>query len=83
MDGPGLKLSAVIPAHNEEGSITETIDGLVKALDGANIDYGILVVDDSSTDRTRAVVRASRREPTGALHRSHSRAASASPSVPV
>ena len=54
---PGLKISAVIPAHNEEGSITETIDGLVEALEGARIDYEILVVDDSSTDRTRAVVQ--------------------------
>ncbi len=46
-----------MPAHNEEGSITETIDGLVQALEGAQIDYEILVVDDSSTDRTRAVVQ--------------------------
>ena len=52
-----MKISAVIPAHNEEGSITETIDGLVEALEGARIDYEILVVDDSSTDRTRAVVQ--------------------------
>jgi dolichol-phosphate mannosyltransferase len=57
MGGPGLKLSAVIPAHNEEASIEETVDGLVKALEEANIDYEILVVDDSSTDRTRAVVQ--------------------------
>jgi dolichol-phosphate mannosyltransferase len=57
MDGSGLKLSTLIPAHNEEGSIAETIDGLVKALDEARIDYEILVVDDSSTDRTRAVVQ--------------------------
>jgi dolichol-phosphate mannosyltransferase len=57
VDGPGLKLSAVIPAHNEEGSIEETVDGLVTALEGASIDYEILVVDDSSTDRTRAVVQ--------------------------
>ena len=57
MDSPGLKISTVIPAHNEEGSIEETIDGLVTALEGAGIDYEILVVDDSSTDRTRAVVQ--------------------------
>jgi dolichol-phosphate mannosyltransferase len=57
VDGPGLKLSALIPAHNEEGSIEETIDGLAKALDEARIDYEILVVDDSSTDGTRAVVQ--------------------------
>jgi dolichol-phosphate mannosyltransferase len=57
MDGSGLKLSAVIPAHNEEGSIEETVDGLVMALEKASIDYEILVVDDSSADRTRAVVQ--------------------------
>jgi dolichol-phosphate mannosyltransferase len=57
LDGTGLKLSAVIPAHNEEGSITETINGLVDALEREGIDYEVLVVDDSSTDRTRAVVQ--------------------------
>jgi dolichol-phosphate mannosyltransferase len=57
MDGAGLKFSTVIPAHNEEGSIETTIAGLVKALEEAEIDYEILVVDDSSTDRTRAVIQ--------------------------
>jgi dolichol-phosphate mannosyltransferase len=57
MDGAGLKLSAVIPAHNEEGSIELTIAGLVKALEEASIDYEILVVDDASTDGTRAAVQ--------------------------
>jgi dolichol-phosphate mannosyltransferase len=57
VDGCGLRLSVVIPAHNEEGSITETIGGLVQALEDADIDYEILVVDDSSTDRTQAVVQ--------------------------
>jgi dolichol-phosphate mannosyltransferase len=57
MDGSGLKLSAVIPAHNEEGAIEDTIDGLVKALGRASIDYEILVVDDSSTDMTRVIVQ--------------------------
>jgi dolichol-phosphate mannosyltransferase len=51
-----LKLSVVIPAHNEEGSIAETVASLVDALRGEKIDYEILVVDDSSTDRTRELV---------------------------
>jgi dolichol-phosphate mannosyltransferase len=72
MDGSGLKLSTVIPAHNEEGSIEETIDGLVKALKGAGIDYEILVVDDSSTDRTRAIVQhVAAENPRVRYHRSH------------
>jgi dolichol-phosphate mannosyltransferase len=57
MDGSGLKLSVLIPAHNEEGAIAETIGGLVTQLESASIDYEILVVDDSSADRTRAVVQ--------------------------
>jgi dolichol-phosphate mannosyltransferase len=72
VDRTGLRLSVVIPAHNEEGSILETIEGLVEALEGSDIDYEILVVDDSGTDRTQAVV-----QHTGAenhrirYHRSH------------
>jgi dolichol-phosphate mannosyltransferase len=57
MGGSGLKLSVLIPAHNEEGAIAETIGGLLTQLESASIDYEILVVDDSSTDRTRAVVQ--------------------------
>jgi dolichol-phosphate mannosyltransferase len=57
VEGAGLKLSVVVPAHNEERSITGTIDGLVQALEGAGIDYETLIVDDSSTDRTRAIVQ--------------------------
>jgi dolichol-phosphate mannosyltransferase len=72
VDGPSLKLSVVVPAHDEERSITETIDGLVQALEGAEIDYEILVVDDSSTDRTRAVVQLiGAKNPRVRYHRSH------------
>ncbi len=51
-----MKISALIPAHNEEGSISGTIAGIVDAMEREGIDYEVLVVDDSSTDRTRAVV---------------------------
>jgi dolichol-phosphate mannosyltransferase len=72
VDGGGLKLSVVIPAHNEEGSITDTIEGLVEALEGASIDYEILVVDDSSADRTQAIVqRLGAANPRVRYHRSH------------
>jgi dolichol-phosphate mannosyltransferase len=72
MDGPGLKLSVVIPAHNEERSLTETVDGLVRSLEGARIDHEILIVDDSSTDRTRAVVQhISAENPRVRYHESH------------
>jgi dolichol-phosphate mannosyltransferase len=49
-------LSVVIPAHNESGSIEETLSGLATVLDREGIDYELLVVDDSSSDRTLEVV---------------------------
>jgi dolichol-phosphate mannosyltransferase len=51
-----LKLSVVIPAHDEEGTIVDTLDGLVSTLDREQIDHEVIVVDDSSTDGTHAVV---------------------------
>jgi dolichol-phosphate mannosyltransferase len=67
-----VKYSLVIPARNEEGSIAETIDALVDALERAEIDYEILVVDEASTDRTAAVVEAiAERNPRVRSHRSH------------
>jgi dolichol-phosphate mannosyltransferase len=51
-----LKLSVVVPAHNERGSIDETLGGLAEALERDAIDYELLVVDDSSTDGTLEMV---------------------------
>ncbi|KIL97808.1 Glycosyltransferase [Paramagnetospirillum magnetotacticum MS-1] len=53
---PGL-LSVVIPAHNEEGNLIETVPALVAALEAAGIDYEIVVVNDNSTDGTVAELR--------------------------
>jgi dolichol-phosphate mannosyltransferase len=52
-----MKLSVVIPARNEVVSIAETIGGAVEVLERAEIDYEILVIDDSSTDGTAAAVQ--------------------------
>ena len=51
------KLSVVIPARDEEGSIPETLENLVRALEAASIDFEIIVVDDGSSDGTAARVR--------------------------
>jgi dolichol-phosphate mannosyltransferase len=51
-----VKLSVVIPAHNEEGSIGRTVTGIVAALVREGVDYEIVVIDDASADRTAAVV---------------------------
>jgi dolichol-phosphate mannosyltransferase len=53
-----VKLSVVIPARNEEGSVGEAIEGVTAALAGAGIEHEVLVVDDGSTDRTREIVEA-------------------------
>ncbi len=52
-----LKLSVVIPAHNEVDSIAETVQAAVLELDRADIDYEVIVVDDASGDGTGDVVR--------------------------
>ena len=53
-----MKLSVVIPAHNEAGSLGETLRNLTAELEREAVDYEILVVDDRSTDATESLVRA-------------------------
>jgi dolichol-phosphate mannosyltransferase len=53
-----VTLSVVIPAHNEEGSIRATLEGIAHVLDREDVDYEVVVVDDASTDRTVDVVAA-------------------------
>jgi len=48
-----MKLSVVIPAQDEEGSIGGTVDGVINVLSREEIDYEVIVVDDGSRDRTR------------------------------
>ena len=58
MTASKLKLSVVIPAHNEAEGIADTVSGLVRRLEDAEIDHEILVVDDGSSDGTLDQVRA-------------------------
>ena len=52
-----LKLSVVIPAHDEADSIKATLEPLCAALAREDVDYEVIVVDDSSVDGTGAVVQ--------------------------
>lgn len=52
-----MKLSIVIPAYNEEAVIESVIERLASVLQGLDISYNIIVVDDGSRDRTWAVLK--------------------------
>jgi dolichol-phosphate mannosyltransferase len=51
-----LKLSIVIPAYNEEGSISETINILYNTLIKYKIDHEIIVINDNSSDNTENIL---------------------------
>jgi dolichol-phosphate mannosyltransferase len=53
-----MKLSVVIPAHNEAESIGPTVAATVAELERNEIDYEIVVIDDASGDGTGEVVAA-------------------------
>lgn len=52
-----MKLSVVIPAHNEEGSIRETVSELHETLVRENIEHEIVVVNDNSSDSTENILQ--------------------------
>jgi len=67
-----MKLSVVMPAQNEEGSVGRTVEGVVAVLDREAIDYEVVVVNDDSDDSTEAVVAAiGESNPRVRVHRSH------------
>jgi dolichol-phosphate mannosyltransferase len=52
-------MSVVIPAHNEDGHIADTVEGVAAALKDANIHYEIFVINNDSQDRTENIIRPS------------------------
>jgi dolichol-phosphate mannosyltransferase len=67
-----MKLSVVMPAQNEEGSVGKTVEGVAAVLEREEIDYEIVVVNDDSEDSTEAVVEAiGATNPRVRCHRSH------------
>ena len=52
-----MKLSVVIPVHNEQDGIQPVAVAVAEALQQAAIPYEILIVNDSSTDHTEDVLK--------------------------
>jgi dolichol-phosphate mannosyltransferase len=51
-----MKLSVVIPAHNEEDCIEDTVRSLHARLEAEEIEHEILVVNDNSSDATEQIL---------------------------
>lgn len=51
-----LGLSVIAPAHNEEENVATLIDEVERAASGLGLSWEFVIVDDGSTDRTRAIV---------------------------
>ena len=49
-------LSIIVPAYNEERRIAPTVEGITAYMDRRGEPYELIVVDDGSRDRTRAIV---------------------------
>jgi dolichol-phosphate mannosyltransferase len=57
-----MKLSVIIPAHNEEEAIRGTVEPLWQTLSEAGIEHEILVINDHSSDGTSDVLDEMTRE---------------------
>lgn len=67
-----MKLSIVLPAYNEEGSIEETLRTLYAKLHEEQIDHEIVVVNDNSKDNTLGLLtRMQETIPSLVVHTNH------------
>jgi Circularly permutated YpsA SLOG family/Glycosyl transferase family 2 len=51
------RISFVVPAHNEEHELPETLRALLRAADASGESYELIVVNDASTDATAEIAR--------------------------
>ena len=59
-----MKLSIIIPAHNEEKTVLGTVMRIMKTVEHADIQYEIIIVNDNSTDQTELIlIRLSKKYP--------------------
>ena len=55
---PALRLSCVVPAHNEEANLERFVHALVQTVHALTADFEIIVVNDGSRDATHDVAMA-------------------------
>lgn len=58
VDHAPVGISLIAPAHNEQENIQALVDQAEKALKATGLTFEFLIVDDGSTDQTRAAVAA-------------------------
>jgi dolichol-phosphate mannosyltransferase len=68
-----VKLSVVIPAYNEEGSIEESVRVIRAELVRAEVPFEIVVVNDHSKDRTEEILQALKAELSGVTYVNNTR----------
>src|SRR5277367_1991028 len=59
-DPPSMQLSVIVPARNEEDCVGECLRSLANQSDAVfrlGVDWEILLVDDDSADRTKAIAQ--------------------------
>lgn len=55
-----IKLSIVLPAHNEQGNVAPMFEAIAQAMKAFPVSYEVIYVDDGSTDGTTRAVKALR-----------------------
>jgi dolichol-phosphate mannosyltransferase len=53
-----MRLSVVVPAHNEEGCLYGTVQNIVETLQQERIDHEVLIINDNSRDSTEQLCQA-------------------------
>ncbi len=51
-----LQVTVVLPCYNEQEHVLEEVERITTAMEESGYTYELLVIDDASTDRTRAVL---------------------------
>ena len=57
MDRPGLELTVVAPAFNEEANLPELVRRVLETLEVGKVSGELVLIDDGSTDGTARVIR--------------------------